>query len=46
MDIERVNLPGIGMRHAITTERGRRIGVGGVAHGHILRARCKQRGRS
>ena len=30
MDIERVNLPGIGMRHAITTERGRRIGV--VSH--------------
>ncbi len=30
MDIERVNLPGIGMRHAISTERGRRIGV--VSH--------------
>lgn len=30
MEIERVNLPGIGMRHAITTERGRRIGV--VSH--------------
>lgn len=30
MDIERVNLPGIGMRHAIMTERGRRIGV--VSH--------------
>ena len=30
MDIERVNLPGIGMRHAFTTERGRRIGV--VSH--------------
>jgi TrkA domain protein len=30
MDIERVNLPGIGMRHTITTERGRRLGV--VSH--------------
>ena len=30
MDIERVNLPGIGMRHSFTTERGRRLGV--VSH--------------
>jgi TrkA domain protein len=30
MDIERVNLPGIGMRHSFTTDRGRRLGV--VSH--------------
>jgi TrkA domain protein len=30
MDIERVNLPGIGMRHSFTTERDRRLGV--VSH--------------
>ena len=30
MDIERVNLPGIGMRHSFTTERRRRLGV--VSH--------------
>lgn len=30
MDIERVNLPGIGMRHTFTTERGRRLGI--VSH--------------
>ncbi len=30
MDVERVNLPGIGLRHAITTHRGRRLGV--VSH--------------
>jgi TrkA domain protein len=30
MEIERVNLPGIGLRHAITTQRGRRLGV--VSH--------------
>jgi TrkA domain protein len=30
MDIERVNLPGIGMRHSFTTERGRLLGV--VSH--------------
>lgn len=30
MDIERVNLPGIGLRHSFTTERGRRLGV--VSH--------------
>jgi len=30
MDIERVNLPGIGMRHSFTTGRDRRLGV--VSH--------------
>jgi TrkA domain protein len=30
MDIERVNLPGIGMQHSVTTSRGRRLGV--VSH--------------
>jgi TrkA domain protein len=30
MDIERVNLPGIGMRHSYTTGRDRRLGV--VSH--------------
>src|SRR5215208_2016608 len=30
MDIERVNLPGIGMRHSFTTGRHRRLGV--VSH--------------
>jgi K+:H+ antiporter subunit KhtT len=30
MDVERVNLPGIGIQHAITTARGRRVGV--VSH--------------
>lgn len=30
MDVERVNLPGIGMHHAVTTGRGRRLGV--VSH--------------
>jgi TrkA domain protein len=30
MDVERVNLPGIGMQHAIITSRGRRLGV--VSH--------------
>jgi TrkA domain protein len=30
MEIERVNLPGIGMRHAVTTARGRRLAV--VSH--------------
>ena len=30
MDIERVNLPGIGMRHSFTTDRDRRLGV--VSH--------------
>jgi TrkA domain protein len=30
MDVERVNLPGIGLRHAVTTGRGRRLGV--VSH--------------
>jgi TrkA domain protein len=30
MDVERVNLPGIGIRHAIVTGRGRRLGV--VSH--------------
>jgi TrkA domain protein len=27
MDVERVNLPGIGMQHVIVTARGRRVGV-------------------
>ena len=35
MDIERVNLPGIGMRHAITTERG--TGASGVVSHHTGR---------
>lgn len=30
MDVERVNLPGIGVRHTMTTVRGRRLGV--VSH--------------
>ena len=30
MDIERVNLPGIGMQHSVITSRGRRLGV--VSH--------------
>jgi TrkA domain protein len=30
MDVERVNLPGIGLQHVITTARGRRIGL--VSH--------------
>lgn len=30
MDVERVNLPGIGVQHAIVTSRGRRMGV--VSH--------------
>ena len=30
MDVERTNLPGIGLRHVITSARGRRIGV--VSH--------------
>src|SRR5262245_35826741 len=30
MDVERMNLPGIGLRHVIMTARGRRIGV--VSH--------------
>ena len=30
MDVERTNLPGIGLRHVIMTTRGRRIGV--VSH--------------
>src|SRR5689334_8784760 len=30
MDVERVNLPGIGLRHSVTTARGRRLGV--VSH--------------
>jgi TrkA domain protein len=30
MDVERVNLPGIGIRHSVTTSRGRRLGV--VSH--------------
>src|SRR5687768_16606257 len=30
MDVERHNLPGIGMQHVITTRRGRRLGV--VSH--------------
>lgn len=30
MDVERVNLPGIGLRHEVTTARGRRLGV--VSH--------------
>ena len=27
MDVERIPLPGIGLRHVVTTSRGRRIGV-------------------
>jgi TrkA domain protein len=30
MDVERVNLPGIGLRHSVTTAHGRRLGV--VSH--------------
>jgi TrkA domain protein len=30
MDVERVNLPGIGLQHVLTTARGRRIGL--VSH--------------
>ena len=33
MDIERVNLPGIWMRHTMTTARGRRVGVITVSGG-------------
>ncbi|WP_405096058.1 potassium transporter TrkA [Micromonospora sp. NBC_01412] len=27
MEVERTSLPGIGLRHCFTTERGRRVGV-------------------
>ncbi|GAA1541563.1 cation:proton antiporter regulatory subunit [Actinomadura kijaniata] len=30
MDVERTSLPGIGLRHVVTTERGRQLGV--VSH--------------
>ena len=36
MDVERHNLPGIGMQHVITTRRGRRLGDGDVDRAGLM----------